>query len=486
MVAKRVVKMLIISITILFSSIILGSCAIKIGSIGIDGSNYYETINWDDTKKADNREGYSEIDMSVIRYASSIKKTDNLIANSVENMQIIYDSIILRQDKSAKIYLDLSDEDKLVYGEDITNDVAKQIFDKVVHSSTIQNSLFITHRESLNSGYDIVFDFTKLDYWEKATVQTSYDKTYYQYNSLNFGNESSTRTETFNDFKVESIKNTFLCTDSDQLWYTLEMGFKPVFVEGSSVEAIYKSAKSVLRKICDNDMSDVQKVKAIYEWLIYDVSYDNELKDMVGDKNITDSSSVNLKKYNGFYLEGVFNDHKAVCDGISKAFVLLANMEGIPCVRETGFGENQNVGHAWNKVFVEGKWYLVDATSGNLLYGDKEFIDYNYLLFSQENFGYTGQSFENIIANENYNIFDIMTIEYMGDEVSLQIESKAEFDNLLFIFEELTEGESRITLQIQMSQEILDNMSVVSYANELGIEKSVNGYYTNNSIILYL
>lgn len=55
-----------------------------------------------------------------------------------------------------------------------------------------------------------------------------------------------------------------------------------------------------------------------------------------GTAGITEISEAVL--YESFYIEGVLTDtdYLAVCDGMSKTFSLLCNIEGIPCVRVIG------------------------------------------------------------------------------------------------------------------------------------------------------
>lgn len=74
-------------------------------------------------------------------------------------------------------------------------------------------------------------------------------------------------------------------------------------------------------------------------------------------------------KIGAYYLEGVLGEGepKAVCDGMSKAYSLLMNMLGIPCVRVAGTAYSGGAwgGHAWNKVKLPGGWYNVDCTWGD-------------------------------------------------------------------------------------------------------------------------
>ena len=89
-----------------------------------------------------------------------------------------------------------------------------------------------------------------------------------------------------------------------------------------------------------------------------------------------------LQRLSAFSVEGVFNDKVAVCEGISYAFMLLARIEGIECYQITGDavqGSSQ-VAHAWNKVHLDGAWYCVDATWGNIHFDDKTYVTHRYFM----------------------------------------------------------------------------------------------------------
>jgi len=59
----------------------------------------------------------------------------------------------------------------------------------------------------------------------------------------------------------------------------------------------------------------------------------------------------------------VSSNHYAVCDGYSKAFLLLCNKMKIPCVIDIGVTIPSLVNHAWNYVQMEnGNWYAMDVT----------------------------------------------------------------------------------------------------------------------------
>ena len=180
--------------------------------------------------------------------------------------------------------------------------------------------------------------------------------------------KSKNRPEDYS-FAIDKKERKVAVEYSDELYLAVQNGVKPLPKAGSAAQVVYEQARSVLRSICTDDMTDVQKAHAIYDWIMWTVTYDTPA-------TLINSGS---EKHAAYYLEGVFGDGKtpiggvayspySVCDGISKAYSLMCNMEGIPCVRVVGrAGKDLRSagGHAWNKVFVNGAWYFVDCTWGD-------------------------------------------------------------------------------------------------------------------------
>ncbi len=81
-----------------------------------------------------------------------------------------------------------------------------------------------------------------------------------------------------------------------------------------------------------------------------------------------DYESLKVKNcYSAHSIVGTFLDKKAVCEGIAKAFKLLCDSVGLPCIVVIGYADNkgeftENTLHAWNLVKVLGQWYHVDPT----------------------------------------------------------------------------------------------------------------------------
>ena len=167
------------------------------------------------------------------------------------------------------------------------------------------------------------------------------------------------RGDSFEDFPYLTRMNSVSVTSSDQLFYAFSHGYKPIPTSGSAAERMLNKAKTICREYISDDMTDVQKLYAIMQWMVAEVTYDH------GAITASDSGSILWQYATAWYAEGVFDYHLAVCDGIAKAVCILAGIEDIKCVRVHGNA------HAWNRVWIddgsgEKKWFVYDATHANL------------------------------------------------------------------------------------------------------------------------
>ncbi|WP_372631578.1 transglutaminase domain-containing protein [Cohnella sp.] len=120
---------------------------------------------------------------------------------------------------------------------------------------------------------------------------------------------------------------------------------------------LYARTDEILKKILKPNMTDEQKVKAIFDYVVTRIKYSS------GTDYI---SAANALK--------AIEEGKGVCVHYTSLFHYLATRAGIPSIPLSG---PSFVGqHAWNMVYLNDKWVYVDAT----LADGKKNIDYTYYL----------------------------------------------------------------------------------------------------------
>lgn len=101
--------------------------------------------------------------------------------------------------------------------------------------------------------------------------------------------------------------------------------------------------------LLDYRMTPVEIAYTLYQKLCKDVIY--------GERN----DEYPYLTYSSFSALGAFLTRKVVCQGYSLSYSLLLNGLGIPTNYVTGAIAGSS-GHAWNRIYIDGDWYNVDAT----------------------------------------------------------------------------------------------------------------------------
>ncbi|MBQ3179041.1 MAG: leucine-rich repeat protein [Clostridia bacterium] len=117
-----------------------------------------------------------------------------------------------------------------------------------------------------------------------------------------------------------------------------------------------------------DDMTDLEKVLAIHDYLVREVDYDPGYPD-----NINEDS---------YWLEGVFLNRIAVCNGYALAYSHLLSQCGI----DSYVVSSDPMNHAWNLIELDGTWYHADATWDDPSNQCGGFVYHKYFLKSDAEF----------------------------------------------------------------------------------------------------
>lgn len=142
-------------------------------------------------------------------------------------------------------------------------------------------------------------------------------------------------------------------------------------------QAIYKAAVAVIDSVITEDMTDVEKEKAIHDYLCINMDYDIPAVD--------DESKADPDADNPY---GMLVGHYGICSGYASTFKLFMDCFDIECIIVEGKANGLEEDHAWNKIHIDGKWYNVDVTWDDPVYYDEqgnvvtESWDENYQFFN--------------------------------------------------------------------------------------------------------
>lgn len=143
--------------------------------------------------------------------------------------------------------------------------------------------------------------------------------------------------------------------------------FKMSYRESASqLKKVNTKVKKVLAFLGLGKKSDVEKIRAIHDYIAKTIQYDNSKKKFTAYAGLVDSS------------------HKTVCQGYALLFYKMCTDAGIPCRVVTGWAGTP---HAWNIVKLDKKWYYVDVTWDDI--GKKyQPFTYDYFLVGSNTFNW--------------------------------------------------------------------------------------------------
>ena len=134
-------------------------------------------------------------------------------------------------------------------------------------------------------------------------------------------------------------------------------------------ERLYDAALAALETCIEEDMTDLEKLTVLHDWLCLNCDYGNTLR--------------------GGTAYGAIVEGNAVCTGYAAALAYLADLAGL----DGAYTYSEELDHAWALVTLDGGRYFSDATWDDGKYARLGLIRHKYFLFDENNaedIGHTG------------------------------------------------------------------------------------------------
>lgn len=90
-------------------------------------------------------------------------------------------------------------------------------------------------------------------------------------------------------------------------------------------------------------------VQALYDYIVSNVSYDYKKMDKLSSDYIPD-------------IDAILKEGKGICYDYSVLFGAMLRSRGIPAKLIKGYRDDNKVYHAWNEVYIDGSWKIIDTT----------------------------------------------------------------------------------------------------------------------------
>ena len=166
------------------------------------------------------------------------------------------------------------------------------------------------------------------------------------------------------------------------------------YVIDNKVESIpVGKADTLAKQLASLGKTDREKVRAIFRWITENIDYN--VMPFGSKRNVArqfykepEDSTAALPPLNERVAAKVLKTGVAFCEGYSRLFKTLCDHAGIKAEIIYGYARTNNnrkfaVNHAWNSVYIDSAWYLLDVTwaSGVVSYGNEYVRQYNDFYF---------------------------------------------------------------------------------------------------------
>lgn len=109
------------------------------------------------------------------------------------------------------------------------------------------------------------------------------------------------------------------------------------------------NAVSKAKSLVSGMTSDEDKIKAIYKFVVYNINYNSNKVDSVSSGYIPN-------------IDSTYGSQSGICYDFSAIFAGMLRSVGVPTKLVMGTSSNVSGYHAWNEVYINGKWNIIDTS----------------------------------------------------------------------------------------------------------------------------
>lgn len=116
-----------------------------------------------------------------------------------------------------------------------------------------------------------------------------------------------------------------------------------------------KKGKELSDKLSEHD----KKLATLYSYITKNITYDyDKIPYLTSDYNPN--------------IEQTYTDKKGICYDYSSLLAAMQRSQGLPTKLVKGYAKGVDGYHAWNEVFIDGKWVVVDTTFDAAMWSGKK------------------------------------------------------------------------------------------------------------------
>lgn len=180
--------------------------------------------------------------------------------------------------------------------------------------------------------------------------------------------------------------------------------FENINQVNEAIAFVNNEEQNIIKSITEKN--DYYKVLKVHNWIVDNMSYNLE----------EESNNANIY--------GALKNKRIVCEGYARLFKSLLDKMNIPCVFISGEGISANgksENHAWNYVYLKGKWYAIDVTWDDPVILGNGKIDsnlrYKYFLNGSSSFNKTHKEDGKLVENGMVFLYPTLSSEdYVKEE----------------------------------------------------------------------